>query len=189
MPDNNIIRYTQSSRSGSGPLIAKAEDLPKMIVAREAAFSVEYGVQGKELLVKMFQAADQFIRAMELQGLTLVNFPPGSQYPPNPSIVTDEGGVPIATYSMVHDFEKAQPDERLDIQTSGAGPATFNQPRTLEDSKGFVDYRIIGVFWAPQVSIEIAKERRQIIDDEKQSRNPTTWGGGSATPNTPSIAR
>ena len=46
-----IMKYVAASRGpgSSGPLIATQQDVEKMIVSREAAFPVEYGVRGKEL--------------------------------------------------------------------------------------------------------------------------------------------
>lgn len=181
---NVVARYTKASQSGSGPLVAVQQDLPNMVVTREAAFPVEYGVKGQELRRALLKAIDSFIKAMSLQGLTLIDLPQG-----NPLVVTNDDGTPMGTYSITRDLTKAQPDEIIDRETFGQGPKTLKQPRSLDDSYGMVDYRIVGVFWAPQVSMEIAVERARILQAEKDSRNPTTWGGGSATPNHPSIAR
>lgn len=178
-----VMRYVQASKGGQGPMIAMQQDLPKMVVPKEAAFPVEYGVKGPELLRMLRGATEKFIHAMELQGLTLIPLPEG-----NPLVVTNADGTPRATFSMTHDLDKTQPDELLDAKTGGSGPDTMRVPSSLEDSRGMVDYRIVGVFWAPQVSIEIAKTREQIRDEEKQARNPTTWGSGKTVPNEPSIA-
>jgi|FLYL01.1.fsa_nt_gi hypothetical protein len=175
-----VMRYIASSKGPGGPLIAVQQDLPKMIVAREAAFPVEYGVRGSELRKKLIEATEKFIHAMELQGLTLIPLPDG-----NPKVVTYEDGRPYATYSITHDLTKQQPDELLDLQ--GKGVPTLKQPMSLEDSRGYVDYRIVGVFWAPQVTIEILKKREQIIEEERAARHPRTWGFGRTTPNTPSV--
>lgn len=184
MSNSPVVRYVKASQSGSGPLIAMQRDIEQMIVSREAAFPVEYGVTGNELRAKLKWAIEQFVRAMELQGLTLISLPGG-----NPLVVTNEDGTPHGTYSITRDLEKPAPDELVDHVTEGRGPDTLKQPTNLDMSYGLVDYRIIGVFWAPQVSVEIAVDRQRILKGEKDSRNPTTWGGGSATPNRPSIAR
>lgn len=180
---NTVMRYIKASQTGEGPRIAMQQDLPKMVVSREAAFPVEYGVTGTELMKKLRNATEKFIRAMELQGLTLISLPNG-----NPLVVTNDDGSPRATFSMTHDLIKTQPDELLDAKSIGKGPETMKIPQSLEDSQGMVDYRIVGVFWAPQVSIEIAKTRERIRDEEKQSLNPRTWGAGQTTPDKPSIA-
>ena len=92
-------------------------------------------------------------------------------------------------YSISKDLEKPAPDELLDWQTDGHGPETLKQPTNLDMSQGLVDYRIVGVFWAPEVSIEIAVDRARILEGEKQAKNPRTWGYGKSLPDTPSIAR
>lgn len=176
-----VVRYVQASKQGNGPLIAKQEDVEWMVVSREAAFPVEYGVKGAELRAKLKWAIEKFIRAMELQGLTLIPLPDG-----NPLVVTDKEGKPMGYYSISKDLEKPAPDELLDHMTEGRGPETLKQPTNLDMSGGLVDYRIVGVFWAPQVSMEIAVERQKLLDAEKQSRNPRTWGYGKATPDRPS---
>lgn len=187
-----IFQYIQSSRTPGAPLVAVQQDLPKMLVDRVGAFSVEYGVKGRELALLLRQNAEKFIRDMELQGLTLVTGlrdPVTGKPMGNPQVVTDEQGVPYGTYSVHNDLDTSLPDELVDDQTRGGGRPTQREPRSLEDSGGLVDYRIVGVFWAPQVSIEIAKTREQIHAEEQAAKNPTRWGGGSSTPNRPSIAR
>ena len=179
-----VMRYVASTRRGTGPLVAVQSDLPHMMVTRRAAFPVEYGVKGRELRAKLRWAAEEFIKAMELQGLTLIPLPEG-----NPQVVTNEQGVPYGTYSITDDLTKTAPDELVDAKTQGQGTPTLKQPMNLDDSHGKVDYQIVGVFWAPQVSIEILKDRQQILDEENAAKNPTRWGGGSSTPNQPSLAR
>lgn len=174
-----VMRYVAASKGVGGPLVAVQQDLPKMVVTREAALPVEYGVKGRELMEKLKKGARDFIRAMELQGLELIPLPDG-----NPQVVTFEDGTPYGTYSISRDLMKAAPDELLDA--NAAGVETWKQPMSLEDSYGLVDYRIVGVFWAPQVSIEIAKTREALLREEKAKRNPRTWGFGKTTPDRPS---
>jgi hypothetical protein len=155
-----------------------------MIVERKAGMPVEYGVKGAELMRVLRAGMERFIRAMELQGLTLIPLPDG-----NPLCVTHKDGTPYATYSVTKSLEQAMPDQLIDVQTDGQGPTTQKEPRSLDDSGGFVDYRFVGVFWAPQVSIEIAVARDKLLANERAAKNPTKWGGGSSVPNRPSIAR
>ncbi len=183
MSQRTVMRYISTSTDGKGPMIASQADLPMMVVSREAALPIEYGVTGTELMQKLRQGAEKFIRAMELQGLTLIPLPEG-----NPLCVTNDDGTLRATFSMTQDLEKTSPDQMLDTQTGGKGPETLKVPSSLEDSLGMVDYRMVGVFWAPQVSIEIAKSLDQIHAEEKAAKNPSTWGSGKSVPTTPSIA-
>lgn len=178
-----VMRYVRSSQLGSGPLIMKQSDAKKSVVIRRAGIPVEYGVKGQELMRILRKGAEQFIRAMELQGLELIPLPEG-----NPQCVTNADGTPRATYSITHDLMKAQPDELID-QTIG-GPAsapTLKVPMSLEDSKGTVDYQLIGAFLAPEVAVEVLKRREDILAAEKAAKNARTWGGGRSTPNVPSI--
>jgi hypothetical protein len=157
------------------------QDVERAVVSREAAFPVEYGVKGKELQRLLGEAARKFIRAMELQGLELIPLPDG-----NPLIVTDEQDRALPTYSATFDLMKTAPDEAVDAATGGQGAATLSQPMSLEDSRGFVDYRLVGVFWAPKVAVEIAKTRESILRAEREAKNPRTWGYGKTVPDKPS---
>ena len=178
-----VMRYIRSSKEGVGPLIATQADLPKMMVTREAAMPVEYGVTGRELMTKLRRGCEKFIKAMELQGLTLIPLPEG-----NPLCVTNVDDTPRATFSMTKDLEKTAPDEYVDMKTGGQGPETLKVPSSLDMSEGMVDYRFLGVFWAPQVSMEIAKSLDRIHAEEKMAQHPNVWGAGKTTPNVPSIA-
>ena len=178
-----VMRYVKSSKEGQGPLIATQVDLPKMVVTREAAMPVEYGVKGRELMRMLRRGCEKFIKAMELQGLTLIPLPEG-----NPMCVTNEDHSPRPTFSMTKDLEKNAPDEYTDAKTRGHGPATLKIPTNLDMSEGFVDYRFVGVFWAPQVSMEIAKSLDLIHAEEKLAVHPNVWGSGKTTPTVPSIA-
>ena len=173
-----VMRYIKSSQQGRGPLIAVQADLPKMVVTREAAMPVEYGVKGSELLRELRNGIVKFINAMELQGLTLIPLPEG-----NPLCVTNLDDTPHPTFSMTKDLDRTPPDEYVDAKTGGKGPDTLKVPTNLDMSEGMVDYRFIGVFWAPQVSMEIATTREEIHAKEKANKNPQTWGAGKSTPN------
>ncbi len=182
--DGVVMRYVASSQRGRGPLIAMQADLPKMIVERKAGMPVEYGVKGAELMRVLRNGCTRFVHAMEMQGLTLIPLPGG-----NPLCVTHEDGTPYGTFSVTKSLLQRMPDELEDYATEGKGPTTQKEPRSLEDSEGWVDYRFVGVFWAPRVSLEIAVARDKLLAKESAAKNPTVWGGGSATPNRPSIAR
>ncbi|MGH8325034.1 MAG: hypothetical protein ACRETD_14755, partial [Steroidobacteraceae bacterium] len=65
-----MMRYVAASKHGRGPLIAAAANVPNMVVAKEAALPLEYGVHGTELDRALAHGCEIFIRDMELQGLT-----------------------------------------------------------------------------------------------------------------------
>ena len=178
-----VMRYMKSSQSGTGPLIARQEELGSMVVTREAALPVEFGVTGRELMTTLRRGCEKFIKAMELQGLTLIPLPEG-----NPLCVTNMDDTPHATFSITKDLEKNSPDEYKDHETGGQGPETLKNPNSLDMSDGMVDYRFVAVFWAPKVSIEIAKSLDRIHAEEKLAMHPNVWGAGKTTPTKPSIA-
>ena len=162
------MRYVSASRSGEGPLVAMSQDLPKMVVTRDAAMPLEYGIKGDELIRLLRKGMEKFIRAMELQGLTLIPLPQG-----NPLVVAHTDGRPFGTYSITHDLARTdQPDAETDWKTGGSGTPTYKTPRNLDDSRGMVDYRFTGVFWAPQVSMEIITTREARLAKERAARNP-----------------
>jgi hypothetical protein len=179
------MKYIAASKGpgSSGPLIAMQQDVQKMIVRRQAAFPVEYGVKGRELQNLFAENARKFIRAMELQGLELIPLPGG-----NPLILTDEQDRAIPHFSTTRDFLKTAPSEADDALKGRGGAATLNIPSSLDDSYGFVDYTLVGVFWAPMVAIEIAKRRDTLLAEERAAKNPRTWGYGKAVPDRPSLA-
>ena len=183
---NEVMRYVSNSRRGTGPLVAVAQDLPKMIVTRKAALPLEYGVRGRELQDALRAGMQKFIRGMELQGLTVIPLAEG-----NPRVVISDGDPdkPYGTYSVTNDLDRAAPDELIDHATGGGGASTFREPRSLEDSGGMVDYHFIGVFWAPQVSIEIAIDRAKLIAQDKASRNPTHFAGNMGSGSGIQLAR
>lgn len=178
------MRYVKSTQGYGGPSVMVQADARKQVVVRRAALPVEWGVKGTELMDALKKGAEKFIRAMELQGLTLIPLAEG-----NPQVVTTEDGTPLPTYSMTFDLMKAQPDKLVDDAAgAAASDPTLLIPQNLEMSRGFVDYQIVGVFLAPEVSVEILKRREDIIAAEKAAKNPRTWGGGKTTPNRPSLA-
>lgn len=178
-----IMRYVASTRGGRGPLVAMQQDLDKQIVKRNAAMPVEYGIKDGELQTVLKVGMEKFIRAMELQGLTVIPLPQG-----NPVVVKDAKGRYYGTYSVTESLMAAPPDALIDEKTGGAGPSTQKEPRSLEDANGWIDYHFIGVFWAPQVSIEIAVARDKLLAQERAAKNPRQWGAGTATPTRPSFA-
>ncbi len=48
--------------------------------------------------------------------------------------------------------------------------------RSLDDSKGMVEYRCVGAFWANPMLTEIVVDRDDILADERRAKNPTVFG-------------
>lgn len=48
-------------------------------------------------------------------------------------------------------------------------------PTNLEMSRGLVDYRIVGVFWSPERTIEVLTTVEDIRERERMKRNPVSF--------------
>lgn len=143
------------------------------LLSKVGSIDFEYGVRGRELELALGKAQDDFVRAMEMQGLTLFK----KAGFPNPVWITNEDGEFTAFYAI--DWL----GERVPKETRAGG--TFEMPHkremSLEDSHGMVEYRIVGVFWGPKTSIEILKDKKTMEREERLSRNPIQFGPGSTT--------
>jgi hypothetical protein len=150
---------------------------------------VEYGVHGRELVQILRENVEKFIHDMELQGLTLINplrDPATGKLIGNPQVVTDERGNLLPTYSHRVTLEKGLTvDEEQDLKSGGPVTPSQKAPTNLEESQGWVDYRIVGVFWAPQVSVEILTSYEEQAEKERLEREPLIWGPGDIAPRRP----
>ncbi len=160
-----VLRTIEASKDGKGPLI-RVDSTDKRVVSKVGAFTCEYGIRGRELELLLAKMRDKFVRDMELRGLTLVPIPG------NPAIVTNRYGQPLAHYALDWE-EEHEPSEELDRK--GKGRPTKRGPMSLDDSKGLVEYRFVGVFLAPEASIEVLTTRDAILAQEKAKRNPTSF--------------
>lgn len=140
------------------------------VVPRTGSIRLEYGVKGTELEQKLRQAQDQFIRAMEVRGLTLMRL--GKE--PNPKWITDDDGSMAAFYAI--DWIGERP---VELAPDG-NPLPRTRESSLDDTWGMVEYRVVGVFWGPKTSVEILRTKADILDEERQARDPRVFGYGSA---------
>ncbi len=136
--------------------------------AKVGSFHVEYGVRGQELEKEVNDRTEQFVTAMETRGNKLYVYP-GLQ---NPKWVTSEDGELTAYYAI--DWEGTRKPE---LAPDGL-PLPRTRETSLEETEGEVEYRIIGVFWIPQVEIPILKSIYEIREDEKLAKNPLQSGYG-----------
>ena len=153
-----------------------APELKYNLVSKVGSIDLEYGVRGTELEKELRSAQETFIRSMELRGYTL------AKVPDNPQWVTDGEGRLSASYAIDWTGERRQK-----AQTVGGEIETANKKETsLEETHGMVEYRIVAVFWAPEVSVEMLKNKVQIRDEERLARNPMSFGrGGNQLPGGP----
>jgi len=148
------------------PTIKSKPGLEYALIQKVGSITLEYGMSGSTLEKELKAARASFLHSMELRGMTLYS-KPGFR---NPAWVTNEDGSPMAIYAI--DWEgKRKP--RL-------GPDGLPLPRvretSLEESEGEVEYRIVGVFWAPKVPMEVPVARDDIRQAERAARNPMVFG-------------
>lgn len=154
-------------------MIIRVQEDPRYgVVARVGAFTTEYGVRGSELERLIRRMTERFIRAMEARGYRLVNFPG------NPAVVTNPDGSPMASYALDWEASTAELErvrEGASPNDEEQGPVPRKMPSSLEESKGMVEYRIVGVFWAPERKIEIVTTLDAIREAERKARNPVQF--------------
>jgi len=153
----------------------RVKENPKyQLIHKVGSITLEYGVKGSELERELRLAQEDFVRAMELRGMILyrrVGF--------NNPVWVMQDGEPLAFYAIDWDG-KRKTGRKL-------GPDGLPLPKereySLEDSEGEVEYRVIGIFYAPERAIEIMVDVQDILDKEKIDRNPIQFGYGKL-PNT-----
>lgn len=144
------------------------EDPKYGLTHKTGSISFDAGVRGRELERELLAAAIKFIRDMELRGLILYKVP-GMQ---NPTWVRNPDGQYAAWYAI--DWEGKRPRKHA---VTGGGEITLptTRERSLEDSQGEVEYRIVGIFWAPERAIEILTSVAERKDREQRERHPQSF--------------
>lgn len=151
------------------PVQFRVQEDPKYgVTHKTGTISFDHELQGRLLEIELQKAGEKFIRDMELRGLTLYNGPlgPGQS---NPTWVAKPDGEKAAFYAIDWTGERAPTAP----QDGKALP--HNREMSLEDSEGMVEYRIVGIFWAPSVSYEYLTSRTDIVAKEKEKRNPVSF--------------
>lgn len=141
------------------------EDTTYGLTHKTGTISFDHEVRGRTLELELLHAGEKFIRDMELRGLTLYNGPlsPGQS---NPMWVESPDGEYAAYYAI--DWEgKRGPKDKENMP--------HDREMSLEDSEGEVEYRIVGIFWAPETSYEMLTSREDRLAKEKQERNPISF--------------
>src|SRR3972149_11801866 len=110
--------------------IRVTEDPQYDLIHKVGSIDLEYGVHGRELELELRKAQEQFIRAMELQGLTLMHGLQG-----NPRWVVNEDGSPQATYAI--DWFGERPRKMMTV--SGEVTLPTKRETSLEESRGRVE--------------------------------------------------
>ena len=59
-------------------------------------------------------------------------------------------------------------------------PLPRSRETSLEETLGMVEYRCVGIFWAPDRMVEALKSKQAIVDEERLEKNPLMFGYGGA---------
>ena len=138
------------------------------IVTKVGSISFDHELQGRLLEIELDQAKQDFIHYMELAGFDLWQV---DRKIKNPDWVRHPNGEPKAWYAM--DWEGNRPR----VYEDGDGNRLpTKRERSLEDSHGEVEYRIVGAFWSPKRVIEVLTNKQDRLDTERALVNPVTFG-------------
>lgn len=161
------------------PTVRVQEDPKYGLTHQVGSITLEHGVKGEELERELNSAREEFIRAMAARGMILYDMPG------NPKWIVEPTGEYAAWYAI--DWEGKR--SRKEVRTGGN---VVELPKvregSLEDSEGEVEYRIVGIFWTPERSIEILVHKQQIKDEERAAKSPMIFGQGSAAGGSPMAA-
>ena len=169
-------------------LTKTAQDIRYQLVTKTGSIQFPHDFIGRPLEIEIAKATESFVRSMELRGWTLFQ-----GLPKNPTWLSGESGslVPFTAIDWMGEFtstkrargaEKALTGgDRYQTRESHRGPLPTQRERSLEDSDGMVEYRCVGVFWAPEAVIEVLGDSYIRKQDERAARNPHIYGP-SGTP-------
>ena len=146
-------------------LVNSKDDLKMGLAPLVGSIDLEYGMRGPELEKTLNEMRDKFVRDMELRGNILYKDP----RLPNPKWVTSEDGQPLAYFDV--DWNA----ERQKVQTVDGNPLPRKRATSLEESRGWVEYRIVGIFWCPTTKVEMLRSKYERYAREKAEKNPVNF--------------
>ena len=138
-------------------------------ISKVGSITLEHDVQGRNLEKELETAQARFIHYIELRGYTLYQAPGFT----NPVWITHEKSDELKAYYAI-DWEGTRKTGKR-VGPDGK-PLPRKRETSLEDSEGLVEYRIVGIFWAPETSVEILTDKEKRMIDEKLGRNPKQFG-------------
>lgn len=130
------------------------------------SIDLEHGVRGPELEKILRTSQEQFVREMELRGNVLYRAP-GFQ---NPKWVTSGDGTPLAYFDLDWTGER----QKIEVGPDGQ-PLPRKRATSLDAAQGWVEYRIVGIFWCPKLRVEILKSKYDIYAAEHRAKNPVSF--------------
>jgi len=144
----------------------KIQDDPQYgLVHKTGSIQLEHDLQELHLEKVLLEATYKFVRDMELQGFHLYQAPGLT----NPRWVRNPDGQFAAWYAIDWVGERRQ---SIKDAEGNIVEMPTNRERSLEDSEGMVEYRIVGVFWAPEHKVMRWQSIAERKEREKMDRNP-----------------
>ena len=165
-------------------LVKSQQELKHNLVSKVGSIQLDHDCKGRLLEQELARATGEFVRWMELRGWTLANVP-GVK---NPQWVTDGHGQMAAYYAIDWEGNRTGTKEaqrRMADRTGGDQYPTRDEHRgvlptkretTLEETDGMVEYRCVGVFWAPELVIETLGSVYERKERERKAKNPVVFG-------------
>lgn len=170
------------------PLLKTQEELKHNLVAKVGSIQLPHDCKGRLLEIDLAKATEEFVRSMELRGWTLASIP---GVKPNPKWVTDNDGRMVGYYAIdwlgdrtaTKEAQKRRTqhgDPRFPTRPAHEGPLPTRRESSLEDTDGMVEYRCVGIFWAPELMIELLTSADDRKQQEKAAKNPVIFGPSGA---------
>ena len=160
-------------------LVKVAPQLEHKPVAKTGSIQFPHDLQGRLLEIELARWLATFVRDMENRGYKLFNTPNNPRW-------AEANGKTLAYYAI--DWEgtfKSTRDAKVrreefandpNARDAHKGPLPNRRETSLEDSDGMVEYRCVGVFWAPEMQIDVTTDAYLRRQQEAAARNPATFG-------------
>jgi hypothetical protein len=165
---------------GLGPVkVAPSPDYKP--VAKTGSIQFPHDLQGRLLELELAQSLSQFVHDMESRGYSLFNMPDNPRW-------SGEKGKALGYYAIDWNGEfkstrdaKARRaehanDPQYPVREAHDGPLPNRRESSLEDCDGMLEYRCVGVFWAPEVQIDVVTDSYLRKQNEVAARNPAVFG-------------
>ena len=164
-------------------LVKTPQEIKHSLVSKVGSIQLPHDMKGRLLELELDKAREEFVHWMELRGWTLASVP-GRQ---NPQWVTDGDnkmsfyaidweGDRTGTKRAQEPMEHRTGEDRYPTRDAHRGTLPTKRETTLDETDGMVEYRCVGVFWAPELMIEVLTSAYDRKEQERKDRNPTLFG-------------
>jgi hypothetical protein len=154
------------------------EDPDYGLTHKVGSIILDFGVRGPELERELASAQSDFVMHMELRGLILYKH----QGMPNPVWIENPDGS-VANWYAIDWERKYKVSQRTETVVGPDGKEEVidlpaKRAMSLEECEGEVEYRIVGIFWAPKQAVEILTSIADRKEAERLAKNPKVFGPG-----------